>query len=317
LSTVSTTTILAREDEPQHLYTKTLKDSGADWAGFSADGAKIFILTNEIAATGKSRRLVLVWDAKTGKQIQTLSVDGTGSHGSVSSDGKWFVMDEFSKDPTVRDMKDGSLVATLTGHKGDVLAARFSPDAAKVVTGSSDKSAKIWDATNGKCLMTLQGHTLPVASAEFSPDGKRVVTGSYAGEIKIWDVEKGECLISLSGMSTSNNPTSFTADGKQVVSPRLDTPAVWTVGDGKLVQEFKGHKSWVRTARFDPTGKRIVTAGLDKTVRVWDVATGKELFVLPGHVKEAKFAEFSPDGSRILTVGTDLRVNVWQVPTVK
>ena len=70
------------------------------------------------------------------------------------------------------------------------------------------------------------------------------------------------------------------------------------------------------SARFDPTGKRIVTAGLDKTVRVWDVKTGKELFRLPKHKNDARFATFDPDGRRVISVeGTN--VHAWQVPVAK
>jgi WD40 repeat protein len=199
-------------DKPKLLYTHALKNYPPEWLGFSGDGAKLFILTNE-PTEGKSRRLVLVWDAATGKQIRSLGIQGVGSYGAVSSDGTRVVLDEFGADPTVRDMKGGEVVATLKGHKARVLSARFSPDGTKVVTASEDKTAKVWEAATGKCLTTLTGHSLTVASAEFSPDGKRIATGSYAGEIKIWDVEKGECLIDLKGMSTSNNPTIFDAGG--------------------------------------------------------------------------------------------------------
>ena len=86
---------------------------------------------------------------------------------------------------------------------------------------------------------------------------------------------------------------------------------VWSLADGKLVQEFKGHKSWCRTARFDESASRIVTAGLDKTARVWDVKTGKVLFTL-NHTGEVAFAAFSPDGKRVLTLSGGARV--WELP---
>src|SRR5262249_15606607 len=163
----------------------------------------------------------------------------------------------------VWDVAGGKQLSELKGHTKGVLAVRFSPDGERVATASEDKTAKGWEAKTGKLLATLTGHTLTVASVEVNSDGQRLATGRYVGEIKVWDIEGGKVLADLTGMSTSNNPTHFSADDKFVVSPRMDTPAVWSVKDGKLAQEFKGHKSWCRTARFDPSGERIVTAGLD------------------------------------------------------
>jgi WD40 repeat protein len=64
----------------------------------------------------------------------------------------------------------------LKGPTGSVLSAAFSSDGKRVVTASSDKTARIWDADSGQEIAQLKGHTGPVLSASFSPDGKRVVT---------------------------------------------------------------------------------------------------------------------------------------------
>ena len=59
----------------------------------------------------------------------------------------------------------------LKGHTADLAGADFSPDGTKVVTASSDRSARIWDVKTGTVLATLGGHTEGVRSASFSPDG--------------------------------------------------------------------------------------------------------------------------------------------------
>ncbi|QNH56021.1 WD40 repeat domain-containing protein, partial [Limnospira indica] len=40
--------------------------------------------------------------------------------------------------------RSGQLVADLTGHKGMVFSASFSPDGESIVTASWDKTARVW-----------------------------------------------------------------------------------------------------------------------------------------------------------------------------
>ena len=50
--------------------------------------------------------------------------------------------------------------ATHHGHEGSVLSAQFSPDGTRIVTASSDKTARVWDAATGPTLASSAGHVL-------------------------------------------------------------------------------------------------------------------------------------------------------------
>ncbi len=65
----------------------------------------------------------------------------------------------------------GAEVLSLKGHASFIRSASFSPDGSRVVTGSSDKTAKVWDAKTGAEILTLKGHAGAVTTASFSPDG--------------------------------------------------------------------------------------------------------------------------------------------------
>ena len=68
-----------------------------------------------------------------------------------------------------------------------VNSVAFSPDGKRIVTGSSDKTARVWDATTAKQIAVLRGHEREVLCAAFGPDGKRIVT-AFADKIAlVWD----------------------------------------------------------------------------------------------------------------------------------
>jgi len=123
----------------------------------------------------------------------------------------------------------GQQVFPLKGHHGPVLSAAFSPDGERLVSGSSDKTAKVWDMRTGQQILDLKGHTLAVNRVAFSPDGKRVFARDLKGKVLAWSA----------------------ADGKPV--DPVNPPALPPAGparspDGVLLAEARG----LDVAVFDP-----------------------------------------------------------------
>jgi WD40 repeat protein/serine/threonine protein kinase/lipopolysaccharide biosynthesis regulator YciM len=141
-------------------------------------------------------------------------------------------------------------------------------------------------------IFTLYGHSGPVTSVAFSPEGTRIVTGggdqSTPFEAKVWDARTGLHLFDLQGL-----------------------PANVRRGWGNVV---------VVCLAFSPDGKRILSAGGEKTVRVFDATTGAVQLELDKHVGHVCCAAFSPDGTQIATafrVGNFALVRLWDARTGK
>ena len=58
----------------------------------------------------------------------------------------------------VWDAASGAELLVLRGHEGGVMAAAFSPDGARIVSGSDDQTVRVWDAASGAELLVLRGH---------------------------------------------------------------------------------------------------------------------------------------------------------------
>jgi len=200
-------------------------------------------------------------------------------------------------------------IMTLRGHENFVNCVAISPDGKRIVSGSSDNTAKVWDADSGEEIMTLRGHQYDVLSASFSPDGKQIVSAGDYGEIKVWDASTGSEVMALNRHDGWISSVVFSPDGKQIVSAGYDdnTIKVWDAETGNELMTLRGHEGWVSSVAFSLDSRRIVSSGRDNTIKVWDATTGSEVMTLRG--ASYSVVSFSPDGKFIIS-GADKKIKI-------
>ncbi len=100
----------------------------------------------------------------------------------------------------VWEAASGRLLATLSGHSGDVTGVAWAPDGARLATASDDQTARVWEAASGRLLATLSGHSGCVTGVAWAPDGARLATASDDQTARVWGVgSSGRLLATLSG----------------------------------------------------------------------------------------------------------------------
>jgi WD40 repeat protein len=295
-----------------------------------------------------------IWDASTGAEL--LHLQGNAKQGTVtcvgfSPDGLQIVTCHGDMAKTW-DLRTGANIRDFQVQGILLLAAAFSPDNTRLVTGEADGTARIWDVSSGKRLFELKGHGDWVASVAFSPDGSCIATGSWDKTGRIWDARTGTSILELKGHADRVNAVAFSPDGRRLATgsedrtvkiwdirlggPRLGvrTPIAALRPDGKQLAiggfGTQVHILDIRTLKpvlklgtydalqlaFSPDGHRLATAGSNQTTKIWHATTGALLAELKAHAADVTTMAFSPDGRRLVTSHNDIRWDMHEPPQV-
>jgi len=224
------------------------------------------------------------------------------------------VSERFFQELIVHRDKALPLLIASFGHQDVVYHAAFSPDGARILTASWDKTARVWEANSGKLIISL-AHQGAVNAASFSPDGTQILTASADKTAKLWEAASGKLIASFAHQD-SVNAAAFSPDGTRILTAGADkTAKLWDANSGKLIASF-AHQGSVNAAEFNSDGTRILTASADKTAKLWEAASAKLIatFVHQGIVY---YGTFSPDGARVLTASADKSAKLWEAASGK
>jgi WD40 repeat protein len=194
-------------------------------------------------------------------------------------------------------------------HGGEVTAAAFAPSGDRLLTASTDGTARLWDLT-GKLRRTFISGSEPMALAVYSPRGTMILTATREGKAALWDANGVSLGVTLDHPGPISS-AAFSPDETILVTACADdTARIWTV-QGKRVASL-GHANQVFSAVFDATGRHILTASADGLVKLWD-RDGSLIRTVSRHPKAVNRAVFAPGDSMVLSASRDGDAALWDL----
>ncbi len=231
-------------------------------------------------------------------------------------------------------------LATFQAHPSGVGSVACSPDGKTIVTTGtrsssrvSSEPAKVWDIDSKSQRATLLGSE-GVTSVAFSPVGGRVLAAAspFGSEKKkgesaeivgtppvIFDAASGRRLLELKDAYLFEaTARCFSADGRFVVVPiRGGKARVLDVIEGLTYRDLVGHTDRINSAHFSPSGKYVVTASHDNTIRIWNIDSGMAVMQIPFPPQIGRASIEFDRSEQLLAVNAGNGVQVWRVPEGK
>lgn len=254
-----------------------------------------------LLASGGRNGLIYLWDVETGQKIH-----------QIESQVRWVYALAFSP--------QGNLLAGSGRPKFVHLWDLSFLTQAPCAQSSQAAASHSQDKPQSNPIVTLQTKHAPVPALAFSPDGRFLASGSGGYVTEAWDLSDLSSVDeqpkwSFDGDGSWVNALAITPDGNTIASGTNEGIIfLANLQDGRRLERLTGHNHHIYSLAFDPTGKTLVSASEDNTVRMWactDNGQWQLSSILQSHMPGSNAIAFSPDGTTLAVGDTTGIIHLW------
>jgi hypothetical protein len=248
-------------------------------------------------ATGHTRGAIVLWDMPAATNHKVLV--------PPLKDIRTFI-------PTIQAIEfsaDGKSLATLNGHKGELMVWDLASVQGKLIGAHQRDDAP--SVLSGPAIMAFAPGGSLIASAYRNDDG-----------IILWDVASRARKDTLSGKDFYPDAVAYSKDGKYLAVARFapTKPGTILVFDvaSKQSRPFEAdNHARISSLAISDDNKTLAARYDGSVVRIWDMTSGAKWLDIPFEkVGGGKGLRFSPDGAVLATECSSLRppgVRLWDV----
>jgi len=284
-----------------------------------------------VIATGHQDGTIRLWDGNSYELKATLEQHGANAGGDASIPSVAFSSDArrlatYGRDQTVKiwNVDTAELMRSVMINPAPPTEPPADAEAKTDAAVPTEPEAK----TDGDAAAEPEAKSDPVVPDDppfqvaMNGDGSRFVNLSDRA-CKVWDTDSGNLVIAIWDQGLMGRCMALSPDGAQIAIAGTFNPYpyhdvyIFDVYSSVPLRRLHGHLEATQAIDWDSTGRRIVTAGRDHTVRVWNADDGQQLAVLQGHSGHVYDVRFSTDNRFIVSGSGDGTVRVWHAETGK
>jgi RNA polymerase sigma factor (sigma-70 family) len=303
----------------QHQFEVSIPDQIG--LALSPDGSTIALVHGP-----RPRNKLCVWKWQTEGEPQELQRIGRAGFGNVlaiSPNGKTLVEISVSLKEEIRvwSVATGRLLHQLQHPNDNSLRsndAMFSRDGKTLLVASAGKtgpSVQMWDTAAWKHRIDLDQGAKAMA---VSPDS-RLIAGIDGAALHVWDMVSGKELANKDDAHTSS-VLQITAAGNVVATRDSRTIRLWDGVTGQHRFKLTHDGSLITALALSPDGAKLLSSGLDKSIKLWDTASREPVFEVAtgSNIGPAPYAAalgFLADGKQFVSFEGDWCLRQREVAT--
>ena len=216
------------------------------------------------------------------------------------------------------------VVRTFYDHSESVTDLDFHPIEPFLVSCSKDCTIKFFDHTKANIRKSYRHiiDTHPVMSINFHPNGDFLLAGTEHPMVRLYDINTFQAYVSNNPKDHHKGPVnqvryakqgnvfaSASKDGSIKIWDGVENKCINTIADAHAGEE-------VSSVQFSPSGKYLLSGGLDSVARLWDYSSGKQVMAYAGHRQNQRSPSiFSHCGSFVFSADGDGYIAAWDTKT--